>query len=232
MTSTGCRCSPGPRSSTSSSSCRRSPASRQPSLMLYFDRHARHGVLQAAAQGGDPLLWQHLLLVLRSPRGLHPHPAGLRRDLARSSPCSRASPSSATAPWSSRPCRIGFLGFLVWAHHMFAVGLPTYGDIDLRGRPACSSPCPPASRSSTGWPRCGAARSASSRRDAVRLRLPGLFTIGGMSGVTFAAVPFDWQVTDSYFVVGHFHYVLLRRHAVRRVRPASTTGSRRSRAAC
>jgi cytochrome c oxidase subunit 1 len=36
----------------------------------------------------------------------------------------------------------------------------------------------------------------------------GMFVIGGLTGIMLAAAPFDWQVTDSYFVVGHFHYVL------------------------
>ena len=64
--------------------------------------------------------------------------------------------------------------------------------------------------------------------DALRLRLHRASSpIGGLTGVTVAVVPFDWQVTDTYYVVGHFHNVLFGGTAVRPSSPASTTGSRR-----
>ena len=53
----------------------------------------------------------------------------------------------------------------------------------------------------------GAIRLTTSMMFAVAFLLE--FVIGGLTGVMFAAVPIDWQLTDTYFVVGHFHYVLI-----------------------
>jgi cytochrome c oxidase subunit I len=102
---------------------------------------------------------------------------------------------------------IGFYSMLVWAHHMFTVGLPLY----LQGFFMISSMiiAVPTGVKIFNW-------VATVWRGNVFFDTPMLyalgfiavFTIGGLSGVFVAAFPFDWQVHDSYFVVAHLHYVL------------------------
>jgi len=57
------------------------------------------------------------------------------------------------------------------------------------------------------WGRCMAARSPGDRCSSVRIPVPVL--IAGLTGVMLAVAPLDWQLTDSYFVVAHFHYMLV-----------------------
>jgi cytochrome c oxidase subunit 1 len=102
---------------------------------------------------------------------------------------------------------IGFYSMLVWAHHMFAVGLPGY----LQGFFMISSLiiAVPTGIKIFNW-------LATTWRGNIHFDTPMLFalgfiavfTIGGLSGIFVAAYPFDWQVTDTYFVVAHLHYVL------------------------
>jgi cytochrome c oxidase subunit I+III len=125
----------------------------------------------------------------------------------------------------------GFIGFGLWVHHMFATGLPQLGQELLhRGEHDDRDP----------------ERRADLLldRDAVdgrpRFKTPLLFVlgfffifvIGGLTGVMLASVPLDLQVHDTYFVVAHFHYVLIGGAVFPLFGARSTTGSRRSPAGC
>ncbi|MCA1667580.1 MAG: cytochrome c oxidase subunit I [Thermomicrobia bacterium] len=102
---------------------------------------------------------------------------------------------------------IAFLSFAVWAHHMFAVGLGRGADIIFSG--ASMLIAVPTGIKIFNWVATmwgGAIRFTTSMCFAIAFLV--LFTIGGISGVSFAVVPTDWQTTDTYFVVAHMHYVL------------------------
>ena len=102
---------------------------------------------------------------------------------------------------------VGFISFGVWVHHMFATGIPP---LALSFFSAASLIITiPSGVQFFAW-------IATMWKGVVRFTTPMLFAIGfllifllgGITGVMVAVLPFDWQVTDSYFVVAHFHYVL------------------------
>ncbi|MGN6431164.1 MAG: cytochrome c oxidase subunit I [Gaiellaceae bacterium] len=102
---------------------------------------------------------------------------------------------------------IGFYSMLVWAHHMFSVGMPTA--LNIFFMLSSMTIAVPTGIKILNW-------IATTWRGNLILDTPmlfalgavGVFTIGGLSGVMLASFPFDWQVTDTYFVVAHMHYVL------------------------
>jgi heme/copper-type cytochrome/quinol oxidase subunit 1 len=103
----------------------------------------------------------------------------------------------------------GLLGFGVWMHHMFATGLPRVSASFFSA--ASMAVSVPSAVQIFAW--LGTIWSARRHQFTTAfLFLLGfiiLFTIGGISGVMTGSVPFDWQATDSYFVVAHLHYVLI-----------------------
>lgn len=102
---------------------------------------------------------------------------------------------------------IGVLSFAVYAHHMFTVGLGH--PFNAAFSAASMLIAIPTGIKIFNWIATmwgGKIRFTTSMLFAVAFII--LFTIGGISGVTFAAVPIDWQMTDTYYVVAHFHYVL------------------------
>ncbi len=102
---------------------------------------------------------------------------------------------------------IGFMSFGVWIHHMFATGMPALATALFSGVSLLIAL--PSGVMFFAW-------IATLWKGHIKLDTPMLFAIGfllifllgGITGVMVAVLPFDWQVTDSYFVVAHFHYVL------------------------
>jgi cytochrome c oxidase subunit 1 len=159
------------------------------------------------AEGGDTLLWQHLFWFFGHPEVYIIFVPAL------------GIVSSIIATFTRRPIfgytamvlalvATGFIGFGLWVHHMFATGLPQLGLTYFTA--ASMIIAIPSGIQIFCW-------IASIWRGRPRLATPMLFVLGfvvifvlgGLSGVTLAAVPFDLQVHDTYYVVAHFHYVLL-----------------------
>ncbi len=182
------------------------PALSAACIFLFFDR--RFGMhFFDASMGGRPILWQHLFWIFG-------HPWVYIVVLPAIGMISMIIPTFARRPivgytWVAlATVSTGILGFGVWVHHMFAAGLPPLSTSFFSA--ASMSIVIPSAVSIFAW-------IATLWRGRLVLRTPMLFALGfivlfvlgGVSGVVTAAVPFDWQVTDTYFVVAHLHYVLI-----------------------
>ncbi len=181
------------------------PSLTAAALLLYLDRHLGTSFFNPSA-GGDPLLWQHLFWFFGHPEVyiLILPVFGILSEIV---PVFSRKPLFGRSTMAFMILVIGFLGFTVWAHHMFAVGMGIVPDIFFSV--ASMLIAIPTGVKIFNW-------LATMWGGAIRMRIPlyfcigfiGMFTFGGLSGVTLAVVPFDWQVTDSYYVVGHLHSVL------------------------
>ncbi|HET6361378.1 MAG TPA: cbb3-type cytochrome c oxidase subunit I, partial [Gemmatimonadota bacterium] len=173
-------------------------------IYLLFDRFfGTHFYIPAA--GGTPILWQHLFWIFG-------HPEVYILILPSFGVVSEVLPTFSRKPLFGAPFMIfsgiliGFLGFGVWSHHMFATGLGPVADTAFSlGSMLIAIP--------TGvkvfnW-------IATLWGGRIHFKTPlyfavgmvALFIIGGLSGIMHASPPVDIQQTDSYFVVAHIHYV-------------------------
>jgi heme/copper-type cytochrome/quinol oxidase subunit 3 len=174
-------------------------------VFLMFDRFFGTP-FYAPAGGGSPLLWQHLFWIFG-------HPEVYILILPAMGIISEVLPTFARKPLFGYPSMvyatalIGFLGFGVWAHHMFAVGMGPIADSAFSLTTmliAIPTGIKIFNWLSTLWG--GSLRFRTAFCFAVAF--VAMFTIGGLSGIMHASPPVDLQQTDSYFVVAHFHYVL------------------------
>ena len=158
------------------------------------------------AQGGSSLLWQHLFWIFGHPEVyIIVLPAfGIATAII---PTFARRRMVAFALVALAELMVGFIGFGVWAHHMFAVGLPALTTIFFAA--ASLVIVIPSGIQIFAW-----ITTIVTGRPAFATPLLWIvgfivfFVFGGLSGITFAAIPFDQQVTDTYYVVAHFHYVI------------------------
>ncbi len=174
-------------------------------VFLQFDRFFGTN-FYTIAKGADPLLWQHLFWVFG-------HPEVYILVLPAFGLVSEVLPTFSRKPLFGYPVMvysgilIGFLGFGVWAHHMFSVGMGPIADAVFSLTTmliAIPTGVKIFNWIATMWG--GQIRFTVAMKFAVGL--VGMFTIGGISGVMHSSPPADLQQTDTYFVVAHFHYVL------------------------
>jgi cytochrome c oxidase subunit 1 len=174
-------------------------------LLLFLDRQLGAHFYNVG-QGGSALLWQHLFWFFG-------HPEVYILILPAMGIVSEVIPVFSGKPLFGYPAvvfsaiAIGFLGFTVWAHHMFATGMPSAtllffaADSFLIGVPTGVKIF---AWLATMWK--GKLRFATPMLFAVGF--VAMFLIGGLDGIHLAVVPVDWQLTDTYYVVSHLHYVL------------------------
>jgi cytochrome c oxidase subunit I len=158
------------------------------------------------AMGGDPLLYQHLFWIFGHPEVYILILPGFGM-ISEMLPVFSRKPLFGYAVVVFSGIAIGFLGWGVWAHHMFATGLGPVA-VSAFGLSTMLIAVPTGVKIfnwlGTVWG--GAVRLATPM--LFSLGFIAMFTLGGLSGVMHAIVPSDWQQTDTYFVVAHFHYVL------------------------
>jgi cytochrome c oxidase subunit I len=175
-------------------------------IFLMFDRFFGARFYDVAA-GGDLHLWQHLFWIFG-------HPEVYILILPAFGIVSEVLPTFARKPLFGAPVviysgvLIGFFGFGVWSHHMFAAGMGPVADTAFSM--ATMLIAIPTGVKIFNWLATlwgGAIRPTTALHFAVGLI--ATFTIGGLSGIMHASPPVDLQQTDSYFVVAHLHYVLI-----------------------
>ena len=160
-----------------------------------------------AAGGGDPVMFQHIFWFFG-------HPEVYIMILPAFGIVSEIIPTFARKPLFGyqamvyATASIAFLSFIVWAHHMFTVGMPLGGELYFMY--ATMLIAIPTGVKVFNW-------VTTMWRGSMTFETPMLFalgfvimfTIGGFSGLMLAIVPADFQYHDTYFVVAHFHYVLV-----------------------
>ena len=175
-------------------------------IMLTLERFLGATFFDAQA-GGSAILWQHFFWIFG-------HPEVYILVLPAFAVVSEVVPVFSRKPIFGYPMMvaatilIGFISAGVWAHHMFAVGLNSFGVTFFAMTTLAISV--PTGIKMFNW-------LATMYGGKIRLELPMIFCIAflfqfliaGLTGIMLGVAPFDWQLNDSYFVIAHFHYVIV-----------------------
>jgi cytochrome c oxidase subunit I len=182
------------------------PAVAAAATMLLADRHFGTAFFDPTG-GGDPMLWQHLFWFFGHPEVyIMVLPAfGIVSEIL---PVFARKPIFGYKAVAASTAAIAFLSLLVWAHHMFATPM---GTVVLAFFMLSSfAIAVPTGIKIFNW-------IATLWRGQIVYKTPLYFTVGfiatfilgGVTGIIVAIFPVDWQLHDTYFVVAHFHYVLM-----------------------
>ena len=175
-------------------------------LLLAAERVLRIGIFDPSI-GGDPILFQHLFW-------FYSHPAvyimvlpamGVVSEIV---PCFSRRPIFGYKAMAFAVVAIAVLGFLVWGHHMFVSGQSMYAGMVFSI--ISFMVAIPSAIKVFNW-------TATMYKGSIRFDTPmlyalgfvGLFTIGGLTGLMLATLAVDVHVHDTYFVVAHFHYIMV-----------------------
>jgi cytochrome c oxidase subunit 1 len=175
-------------------------------IMLTLERYLGAKFFDSEA-GGSAILWQHFFWIFG-------HPEVYILVLPAFATISEIVPVFSRKPIFGYPMMvaatvlIGFISAGVWAHHMFTVGLNSFGVTFFAMATLAISV--PTGIKIFNW-------LATMYGGKIRLELPMMFCIAflfqfliaGLTGVMLGVAPFDWQLNDSYFVIAHFHYVIV-----------------------
>ncbi len=174
--------------------------------MTLTDRHFGTSFFNAAG-GGDPVLYQHIFWFFGHPEVyIIALPAfGVVSQII---PAFSRKPLFGYASMVYATVAIAILSFIVWAHHMYTVGMPVTGQLFFMY--ATSLIAVPTGVKVFNW-------VATMWRGSLTFETPMLFaigflilfTLGGFTGLVLALVPIDIQLHDTYYVVAHFHYVMV-----------------------
>jgi cytochrome c oxidase subunit I len=173
--------------------------------LLLLDRRAgTHFFLPD--KGGSALLWQHVFWFFGHPE-VYVMILPAMGMISEVLPVFSRKPIFGYKAVAVSTIGIGFVSMLVWAHHMFATGMPAF--LQSFFMITSMAVAVPTGVKIFNW-------LATTWRGNLIFDTPmlfalgfiALFTMGGLSGIFLAAFPVDWQVTDTYYVVAHLHYVL------------------------
>ncbi|HEX6165866.1 MAG TPA: cytochrome c oxidase subunit I [Acidimicrobiales bacterium] len=174
-------------------------------FLLMFDRLFDANFFNVAA-GADPLLWEHLFWIFG-------HPEVYILILPAFGLVSELIPVFSRKPIFGYPfmvfsgIAIGFMGWGVWAHHMFASGM---GPLSVAAFALSTMfiAVPTGVKILNWMATMWGGKLSFTTPMLFAVGLVTMFTIGGLSGVTHAVAPSDTQQTDTYYIVAHFHYVI------------------------
>jgi cytochrome c oxidase subunit I+III len=182
------------------------PALTVDCVFLYFEHQLGMHFFDPSG-GGNPLLWEHLFWMFG-------HPWVYIVVLPAMGMASMMIPTFSRRPLAGHTLVVastiatGTIGFSVWLHHMFSSGAPM-GALTFFSAASMLISVPSAVTVVAWVTTLWLGKPVIRTPMLFMLGFVVLFVIGGVSGVMTAAAPFDWQLTDTYFIVAHLHYVLL-----------------------